>query len=180
MKLCNQCHKHKYLSEFYKNKAQKDGLQNRCKECCKINNYWFRKKRPNYYWGGEGEEGYFIKHYDHIVDYNTQYQKADKIGKIYCIETPCGMYIGHTRRHFHSRLSDHENDWKLNKKFMPKLHSCLDNFTKEESHKYIRDAYILEKSDGERKDLIILQKKWIKHFINQKKIILNTKTAKKL
>ena len=35
MKYCNPCNTNKSLSEFSKNKSNKDGLQTRCKECIK-------------------------------------------------------------------------------------------------------------------------------------------------
>ena len=36
MKKCITCKIEKTVSEFHKNKRQVDGLQNKCKECCKI------------------------------------------------------------------------------------------------------------------------------------------------
>lgn len=34
-KICKKCKKEKSLSDFYKDSSKKDGLQNKCKECCK-------------------------------------------------------------------------------------------------------------------------------------------------
>lgn len=35
MKICEKCNTEREFSEFHKNKAEKDGLQRRCKQCCK-------------------------------------------------------------------------------------------------------------------------------------------------
>jgi hypothetical protein len=45
-KLCGKCGETKPLSEFYKNRTTKDGLQTRCKICCKAAaNDWNQKNR---------------------------------------------------------------------------------------------------------------------------------------
>lgn len=36
MKTCISCKESKSLDMFHKNKSKKDGLQNECKECCKL------------------------------------------------------------------------------------------------------------------------------------------------
>jgi hypothetical protein len=35
IKICTKCKIEKELSEFSKDKTQKDGLRNKCKSCCK-------------------------------------------------------------------------------------------------------------------------------------------------
>lgn len=46
MKICTNCSLEKELTDFYKNKAQKDGYQNYCKLCMnKANNKWQRNNR---------------------------------------------------------------------------------------------------------------------------------------
>ena len=37
-KLCTKCNKTLHSSDFYKNKARKDGLQTYCKQCMSITN----------------------------------------------------------------------------------------------------------------------------------------------
>jgi len=57
MKLCTSCKQIKDNSEFYKNKARYDGLENRCKNCTKERNKryseenkeYFTKKKADYY-----------------------------------------------------------------------------------------------------------------------------------
>ena len=46
MKYCPQCNSHKSKAEFYKNKAQRDGLTTQCKSCCKSNAATRRSEKP--------------------------------------------------------------------------------------------------------------------------------------
>lgn len=46
MKHCCRCQISKPPSEFYKNSARKDGLQTRCKDCCKKDNDAYRSAHP--------------------------------------------------------------------------------------------------------------------------------------
>lgn len=50
-KLCKLCKKTKPVTEYYKCKRYKDGLQYICKECYKVSYYpqWTAKKRKQYY-----------------------------------------------------------------------------------------------------------------------------------
>ena len=43
-KLCHRCNQLLQISDFYKNKAQKDGLGTACKECQKARNKEYRQK----------------------------------------------------------------------------------------------------------------------------------------
>ena len=46
MKRCPQCKTHKAKTEFYKNKAQFEGITAQCKECCKENAAKRRAEKP--------------------------------------------------------------------------------------------------------------------------------------
>ena len=53
-KTCNQCGIEQLTTEFNKRTAAKDGLQQKCKTCCRANSKYFRDVlRPDYYWGGD-------------------------------------------------------------------------------------------------------------------------------
>jgi hypothetical protein len=47
MKVCNSCHERKSLTEFYKVRKNLDGLEYRCKECCKARDK-VRRSTPGY------------------------------------------------------------------------------------------------------------------------------------
>lgn len=46
MKKCSSCGETKEITDFYKNRSRKDGLQNQCKDCSKkTNKKWMDKNR---------------------------------------------------------------------------------------------------------------------------------------
>ena len=49
MKQCHNCHESKPLSDFHKNKNQKDGYQPRCKVCMKVAYNLSRNKKKDHY-----------------------------------------------------------------------------------------------------------------------------------
>lgn len=61
IKKCTDCKQSKDLSEFYKNRARYDGIENRCKECTKVRNKEYR---------GENK--------DYLKDYKAKYYQANK------------------------------------------------------------------------------------------------------
>lgn len=68
MKICPKCGLNKYILEFSKNKASKDGLRCYCKQCCR-----------QYYLDHEDEFiQYRLDHRDEITQYNIQYRLDHK------------------------------------------------------------------------------------------------------
>ena len=49
MKRCSTCKKNKPESDYQKNRARKDGLHDKCRECQKEYFAGWRKKNPNYH-----------------------------------------------------------------------------------------------------------------------------------
>jgi hypothetical protein len=166
LKTCNQCGIEKPTTEFNKRTAAKDGLQQKCKTCCRANSKYFRDVlRPDYYWGGE--QGYFIKNYDKTMLYNKDYFTANKSAKIYRIDLPEGTYIGATKRHLHTRLTQHINDFKKviregkGVAYIPLLHNALSNYELSDIKKIIRTGYIIDQFNGTSAEMKEREKEWI-------------------
>ena len=165
-KTCNQCGIEKPTTEFNKRTAAKDGLQQKCKTCCRANSKYFRDVlRPDYYWGGE--QGYFIKNYEKTTHYNRDYFSANKSAKIYRIDLPEGSYIGATKRHLHTRLTQHVNDFKKvirdgkGLAYIPLLHNALGNYELSDIKKMIRTGYIIDQFNGTSAEMKEREKEWI-------------------
>lgn len=80
MKQCITCKQQKSLTEYHKNKRKSDGLQNECKECCKIRDRKYYKKY--------GSKAYVTRH--------KTYKKRNKLfiekyKKIYGKCVDCGI-----------------------------------------------------------------------------------------
>lgn len=180
-KKCSQCRKVKTTDQFYKSKREKDGYQIYCKDCSKENNKIFRMKNPNYYWGTE--DSYFVKNYDETMQYAKEYGRANKSLKIYVIETPEGIYIGGTRRHYHTKMTFHKNNLKnfIDKTYDSNNIICLNEvlvkYSIEEAHKMIDNAKIVfEKENPEPDDLSIKRRQYIQHYVDKGYKVLNLQT----
>jgi hypothetical protein len=166
LKKCTQCKIQKPLTDFAKHRGTKDQLQYRCKECSKLNSKYFRDVlRPDYYWG-EGE-GYFVKNREKTNLYNKDYFCANKSAKIYRIDLPEGTYIGATKRHLHTRLTQHINDFKKvirdgrGVSYLPLLHNALANYELSDIKKMVRTGYIIEQFNANSTEMKQREKEWI-------------------
>jgi hypothetical protein len=165
-KTCTQCKIEQPTTEFNKRTAAKDGLQQRCKTCCKSNSKYFRDVlRPDYYWGEE--QGYFIKNREKTDMYNKDYFSANKTAKIYRIDLPEGSYIGATKRHLHTRLTQHVTDFKKiiregkGAAYLPLLHNALANYELSDIKKILRSGYIIDQFNGNSTEMKQREKEWI-------------------
>lgn len=165
-KTCTQCKIEQPTTEFNKRTSAKDGLQQRCKTCCKLNSKYFRDVlRPDYYWGDT--EGYFIKNREKTDLYNKDYFTANKSAKIYRIDLPEGSYIGATKRHLHTRLTQHISDFKkiINQgpgaAYLPLLHQALLKYELSDVKKIIRSGYVIDQLNGNSVEMKQREKEWI-------------------
>ena len=71
-KICSKCKKELPLEKFSKNKCQKDGLCNQCKDCIKDN--YIRDRDKN---RGKNKE-YYLKNKDRISQYSKEKYQRDK------------------------------------------------------------------------------------------------------
>jgi len=165
-KLCTQCKIEQPTTQFNKRTAAKDGLQQRCKTCCKSNSKYFRDVlRPDYYWGDM--EGYFVKNKVKTDMYNKDYFTANKSAKIYRIDLPEGTYIGATKRHLHTRLTQHINDFKKvirdgkSVAYIPLFYNALTNYELSDIKKIIRSGYVIDQLNGNSAEMKQREKEWI-------------------
>ena len=177
-KTCTQCKIEKDTTEYNKHSISKDGLQYRCKTCCKSNSKYFRDVlRPDYYWGEE--QGYFVKNKEKTNLYNKDYFSANKVAKIYRIDLPNGTYIGATKRHLHTRLSQHVNDFKKVLKYgkqaayLPLFHNALTEYDLKDASKYIRLGYVIDQFNGTSREMKLREKEWIIKFSSEDINLLN-------
>jgi hypothetical protein len=128
MKQCNQCLKTKEYSQFSKRSASKDGLQGKCKQCNKIDNYNFRTEKPEHHveWQRTNKD----KFYKYVKQW--YYKKAiadDSRSTIYTITAPDGkVYVGMCQTIFSRRVAAHRKSYKLNKNTLPLLHKSFDKW----------------------------------------------------
>jgi len=164
VKECYKCGKTKPITEFSKSKARKDGLQNRCKSCNKVDNKIFRTEiNPEHHkiWqtNNPGRQQEII----------AKYRKGDKPGLIYYIVNPNGQYyIGMTNTYLSVRLVEHKVKWKRWREGKSNLACPLlfDSINKWgwEAHK---SGVIIEDPLATRKELREWEKETIKIFMNK-------------
>ena len=171
MKQCNGCGKVKETTQFSKCKANKDGLQNKCKQCNSKDNNIFRTIiNPTHH------EKWQNTNWDRFMSYLRKYRKADKKGIIYAIINPDGeTYVGMSEMYLNVRLIEHRKHYrqaKLGKReALPLLHQSVDKFGwKNHSYK------ILAEFDGiDRKQLEYIERTFIE-AVKQTGKSLNTRS----
>jgi hypothetical protein len=115
MKECKQCGQLKDQSQFSKCSRAKSGLQPKCKQCNKTDNYKFRTEiNPSHH--AEWQRNNFSR----VVELVKKYRKADKSSLIYSIRNPEGdTYIGMTQMYFKVRKWEHRTNYKKHRAGMP-------------------------------------------------------------
>lgn len=188
-KICNKCNKMLPLTDFYKNRRNKDGLQYMCKKCCSNAGKKFRKERPEYY---SYQTGYFSnkKSREYIVNYT----KANKGGTIYKITTPEGIYIGATRTFLNVRMARHLSDFSrifINKsthplersRIIPNLHEVMGKYPFDVVRTWFKpeNVEVLEYSPKikTRKHLMDRETYWIQKLYDEGLKLLNIYKIKK-
>jgi hypothetical protein len=164
VKQCYNCGKTKPTTEFSKCKARKDGLQNRCKSCNKVDNRIFRTEiNPQHH------AQWQINNPGRQQEIIAKYRKGDKPGLIYYIQNPAGQYyIGMTKTYLNVRLIEHRVKWRRNREGKSKL-ACpflFNSFDKWgfENHKW---GIIIKDETASRQQLREWEKETIQFFMNK-------------
>ena len=159
-KQCYNCGKSKDISAFSKRAASKDGLQNKCKECNKIDNHKFRTEiNP------EHHAVWQKNNYERAKELIKKYRVADKPGKIYFIKNPIGQfYIGMTEAHLSVRWLEHRVHYRQTltgkRTPLPGLHESFDKYGIE-NHEV---GVVVEFDEIEREDLKNYESIFIQSF----------------
>lgn len=158
-KQCNQCGKNKSLTEFYKRAASPDGLQHKCKQCCKEVNKNFRETKPEYQieWQRKNAKRWSA----YINEWAKVNVCADNSrSKVYYIINPeQKVYVGSTQTMFSYRRAAHKKEYKKHNGVMPYLHHSFDMYGWD-NHKW----YIIDMSGVDRETLKHIEYTMINHF----------------
>ena len=164
LKQCNTCGKHKEFTEFSKNKARKDGLQNACKQCNKISNEKFRTINPGYML--DPATGWFAKNRKRWQDYVKKFWRSDDgLQTIYKMTNPEGMvYVGSTGYNRpQNRFIIHYYDWsspdRRKSHSLPVLHESFDKFGFEN-----HTIEYIEQFKGDRSEGYKRESEWIQYY----------------
>lgn len=176
-KHCNQCNTTKEITEFSKCRANKDGLQWRCKSCNKKNNDKYRVENKEYW---SYTDGYFSD--KSKWEYIRKYQKADKTIKVYQIDIDGKYYIGATRTYLHVRMNQHLNQWRYERKGLgfakerrlPALWEAVKHKSEEDWKDILNNVKIVEETLGGWTKMLNREKFWIDRYKEEGKILLNT------
>ena len=157
MKQCNECGRVKETTQFSKCKANKDGLQLKCKQCNSKDNFKFRTEiNPTHH------QKWQDTNWDRFLGYIRKYRKADKKGIIYAITNPEGFtYVGMSEMYLKVRLIEHRKHYRQFKQgkreSLPLLHKSVDKYGWNK-HSY---KILAEFEDVDRKQLKYMEKTFI-------------------
>jgi len=152
-KYCGGCRIDLPTTNFSKNSKRKDLLQNKCKECNKIDNHTFRAvTNPKYQLAWQRTNK--VKWTKYIGDWNKANSNADDSrSKLYCIINPNEeIYVGHTQTVFSARKSAHKKQYKFHKGALPYLHTSFEMYGYE-NHKWVT----IDMSGMDKKTLEIIE-----------------------
>jgi hypothetical protein len=170
MKECRHCGKSKETTQFSKCKANKDGLQSKCKQCNSKDNHKFRTEiNPTHH------EKWQNSNWDKFMEYLRKYRRADKNGIIYSITNPNGeTYIGMSEMYFKVRMIEHRKHYRQYKsgkrESLPLLHKSVDKYGWSK-HSY---KILAQFEDIDREELKYIEKIFIE-IVKQTGKSLNTK-----
>lgn len=129
MKKCNHCNEVKPSVDYYKMSASKDGLQPKCKDCCRLVNQSFRDTKPDY------QNKWYRKNMNKWITYLSAYAKEnlsadDSRSALYVVINPAEqMYVGMTQTAFSRRKQEHKQHYKHGlKKQIPLLYDSFDKY----------------------------------------------------
>jgi hypothetical protein len=158
-KICNQCNKSKSTLEFYKMSASKDGLQPKCKECCKVVNKNFREVKPEYQiqWQRTNKK----KWLSYVTDWAKKNVRADdsRSAVYYIINPENKIYVGSTQTPFSARKSAHKIQHKYRTASLPALHYSFDLYGFE-NHKW----KVIDLAGMDKETLTMVEYTMINHF----------------
>ena len=161
MKQCLKCNKVKDYSQFSKKTKSKDGYQDRCKACNKIDNKYFRTELdPEHHakWQEQNRKK--------VIEYVSKWRKSDKAGVIYALIAPDGaVYVGQTKTYLSVRIMEHKVKYKRYKtgkqtSIQPLLFQSFEKWGIE-NHKL--KVLFLDQNIS-RKELKAIETQWIKKY----------------
>jgi len=162
MKHCNKCGETKEYTQFSKKTKSKDGLQDHCKACNKIENHKFRTEiNPEHHSKWQKDN------WDHFAEYYANWRRGDKAGKVYAIINPKGeVYVGMTQTPLSVRMVEHRVKFRRMKEgkdtttSIPLLHNSFEIYGVENHQVKV----LFEDEDIDRKDLKMMETTFIKAF----------------
>ena len=159
MKICNQCNISKSENHFYKMSVSKDGLQPKCKQCCKVVNKNFRETKPQYQ--VEWQRTNHTKWLGYVTKWANQNIKADNSrSAIYYIVNPENkVYVGHTQTAFGQRKSSHKIQHRDRTACIPALHHSFDLYGFD-NHKWV----VMDMAGTDKETLTTIEYTMINHF----------------
>lgn len=164
MKQCKKCGKVKETTQFSKKTKSKDGLQDRCKSCNKVDNKHFRTEiNPEHHakWQEQNRKK--------VVEYVSKWRRGDKAGIVYSLVAPDGsVYIGQTKTYLSVRMIEHKVKYRRYLKGKAQsIHPLLfESFNKYGVENHKLKVLFLDK-DISKKELKQIEKEYIKKYMKK-------------
>ena len=164
MKQCKKCGKVKETTQFSKKTRSKDGLQDRCKQCNKVDNKYFRTEiNPEHHANWQSQNRARVCY--HV----SKWRRGDKAGIVYALINPeKQVYVGQTKTYLSVRMMEHKVKYRryLENK-LTNIHPLLyESFQKYgiENHK-VKVLFLDENIS--KKELKQIEKEYIKKYMQK-------------